>query len=279
MSGRATSARAAKPRRRKVLQALLDQHEREHEHTCAASRCFAARRFLRTSRLTRRLSSSICAGTARRSHPWIRFGFGSARPRRRRRRPRAAALVRGLRDVSEDVSVPGLRGEARRPAQGRRGRGNASQRSRTSRFVRSPRTRPRRDARDRDPGGRPCRLGAPAPTPGRRAPRNRRTRERRASSHRGEQTGPSAARPSLWFRRLHTPRLERPSPRLSGGSVPRACCRSCVDRIVEDHSRDFVWRAFQEPQTQHSLEFPSPRTREAPSSDFSLFPVRMRAFG
>ena len=136
--------------------------------------------------------------------------------------PRGAALARGRRDVSREVSDVGLDRDARGPSRGRRGRGDASQRPRASRVVRSRPTRARRDARDRDPGGRPCRGGAPAPTPGRRAPRNRRTRERRARAHRGEQTGRSAPRPSLWSRRLHRPRVERPS--LRRARAVRATC-------------------------------------------------------
>ena len=118
-------------------------------------------------------------------------------------------------------------------------------------------------------------FGGAAPTPGRRAPRNRRTRERRAlrpiaASRRGVGGATFSVVPAITHTSTRTS-----VPKTLGRRCHVRVARSCVDRIVEDHSRDFVWRAFQEPQTQHSLEFPSPRTREAPSSDFSLFPVRI----
>ena len=79
-SGRLTSARAARnPAGVKCCRLCLTSTSASTKHTCAPSRCFAARRFLRTSRWTRRLSSSICAGncTEKSSMNSFRFRFRS----------------------------------------------------------------------------------------------------------------------------------------------------------------------------------------------------------
>ena len=182
--------------------------------------------------------------------------------------PRGAALARGRRDVSREVSVAGLDRDARGPSRGRRGRGDASQRPRASRVVRSRPTRARRDARDRDPGGRPCRGGAPAPTPGRRAPRNRRTRERRARAHRGEQTGRSAPRPSLWSRKRISQTTSRTS--LRRARVVRATCLlpkgspKFPDRRRRRFARDFHFRALLGKVDAKSTASPVAKSPESP---------------